>query len=159
MMSIPNSRIRNFACVAAIAFGSGMVFAQTDPGPRGGPAGAGGKYPTLNPNESLFFSQTQTRFKEVDSVSGTIPGETGVGLGPPFNGNSCAMCHAQPAVGGSSPGPASPQQPVQNPQIALATPAGATNYVPSFITANGPVREARFIRNSNGSPDGGVHDF
>ena len=34
----------------------------------------------------------------------TLPGETGSGLGPTFNGNSCAMCHAQPATGGSSPG-------------------------------------------------------
>ena len=31
------------------------------------------------------------------------------------------------------------------------------NKVPSFITANGPVREARFVRNADGSPDGGVH--
>jgi CxxC motif-containing protein (DUF1111 family) len=29
--------------------------------------------------------------------------------------------------------------------------------VPSFIKINGPVREARFVRNSNGTPDGGVH--
>ncbi len=41
--------------------------------------------------------------------------------------------------------------------MALATLDGATNVVPSFITANGPVREARFIRNPNGTPDGGVH--
>ena len=31
------------------------------------------------------------------------------------------------------------------------------NTVPSFITSDGPVREARFIRNPDGSPDGGVH--
>ena len=31
------------------------------------------------------------------------------------------------------------------------------NTIPSFITSNGPVREARFVRNSDGSPDGGVH--
>jgi CxxC motif-containing protein (DUF1111 family) len=29
--------------------------------------------------------------------------------------------------------------------------------VPPFITANGPVREARVVRNRDGSPDGGVH--
>ena len=34
---------------------------------------------------------------------------------------------------------------------------GAKNVVPSFITANGPIREARFVRNRDGSPDGGVH--
>jgi hypothetical protein len=34
---------------------------------------------------------------------------------------------------------------------------GATNSVPTFMTAGGPVREARFVRNRNGSLDGGVH--
>jgi CxxC motif-containing protein (DUF1111 family) len=63
------------------------------------------------------------------------------------------MCHAQPAIGGSSPGLKSPQNPVPNPQVALATLHGAKNTVPSFITADGPVREARFVS------DGGVHDL
>ena len=31
--------------------------------------------------------------------------------------------------------------------------------MPSFITSNGPVREARFVRNPDGTPDGGVHDL
>jgi len=95
--------------------------------------------------------------QEIDSVSGTIAGEAGSGLGPTFNGNSCTQCHAQPAPGGSSPGLNSPQNSVQNPQIALATLDGATNTVPSFITPDGPIREARFVRNSNGTADGGVH--
>jgi hypothetical protein len=30
---------------------------------------------------------------------------------------------------------------------------------PSFIKANGPVREARFVRNPDGTPDGGVHSI
>ena len=94
---------------------------------------------------------------EVDSVSGSIAGEAGVGLGPTFNGNSCAQCHAQPAPGGSSPGLSSPQHSIANPQFALATLDGASNSVPSFITTNGPVREARFIRDPDGTPDGGVH--
>jgi CxxC motif-containing protein (DUF1111 family) len=130
-----------------------------DPGPRGGAAGAGGFYPTLNANEQLLFNQAFATFQEVDSVSGTI--EEGIGLGPTFNGNSCAMCHAQPAGGGSSPGLTSPQNPVPNPQVALATLDGASNQVPSFITANGPVREARFIAidptNLYSPLDGGVH--
>jgi CxxC motif-containing protein (DUF1111 family) len=41
--------------------------------------------------------------------------------------------------------------------VAIATAAGAKNVVPSFITATGPVREARFVRNPDGSPDGSVH--
>ena len=129
--------------------------AQKDPGPRGGPANAGTSYPGLSEDEKAYFGEAMSRFMEVDSVSGTI--EAGKGLGPTFNGNSCAQCHAQPAVGGSSPGLKSPQNPVPNPQVALATMDGASNVAPSFITANGPVREARFIRNSDGSLDGGVH--
>ena len=68
-----------------------------------------------------------------------MPGETGVGLGPRFNLNGCAGCHAFPTVGGSSP--------TINPQITIATLDGAENVVPSFITMTGPVREARFVRN------------
>jgi CxxC motif-containing protein (DUF1111 family) len=123
----------------------------TDPGPRKGASGAGGSYPTLSAIAQLFFGQAQTRFEDVDSVTGSIPGEPDAGLGPTFNGNSCAMCHAQPAAGGSSPGLQSPQNPKPNPQVALATLHGANNTVPSFITFNGPVREARFVS------DGGVH--
>ena len=44
-----------------------------------------------------------------------------------------------------------------NPQVAFATANGATNVVPSFISASGPVREARFVKNADGTPDGGVH--
>ncbi len=147
-------------CVSLFALAAisiAPLHAQNDPGPRPGPAAAGSFYPTLNSNEQGFFGQAQLRFQEVDSVSGGIAGETGVGLGPTFNGNSCALCHAQPTIGGSSPGLSSPQNPIANPQVALATLDGATNTVPSFITADGPVREARFIKTSTGALDGGVH--
>jgi CxxC motif-containing protein (DUF1111 family) len=160
--------------VAMIFGATGIVHAQMDPGPRGGAPGAGSYYYSLNANEQTFFTQAQLRFQEVDSVSGTLPGEAGSGLGPTFNGNSCGMCHAQPAVGGSSPGLKSPQNPIPNPQVALATLDGARNMVPPFISASGPVREARFITLSGQSPsaatassqnpsqnnaqlDGGVH--
>ena len=131
-----------------------------DLGPRGGTASAGSFYPTLNANEQSIFYSALARFEEVDSVSGTL--EKGSGLGPTFNGNSCAMCHAQPAPGGSSPGLASLQNPVPNPQVALATLDGATNSVPSFITTTGPVREARFVAVSSqkgAALDGSVHDL
>lgn len=146
-------------CAAVVFFTSLQLQSQSDPGPRPGAPAAGSFFPTLNSKEQAFFTQAQLRFQEVDSVIGSISGETGVGLGPAFNGNSCAQCHAQPTIGGSSSGLASPQNPVANPQVALATLDGASNTVPSFITTNGPVREARFIANSNGTPDGGVHDL
>src|SRR5262249_2828574 len=86
---------------------------------------------------------------EVDSVSGTLAGEGGKGLGPVFNGNSCAQCHAAPAMGGSSPS--------VNPQVALAKLHSANNTVPSFISIDVPVREVRFVHDSSGNADGGVH--
>jgi CxxC motif-containing protein (DUF1111 family) len=114
-----------------------------DPGVRGGPPGAGGPLVGLDAAEDAFWFAALDRFQQIQSVSGSI--EPRAGLGPRFNSNSCASCHAQPAVGGSSP--------ATNPQVAVATLDGATNSVPSFITANGPVREARF------KSDGGVHDL
>jgi CxxC motif-containing protein (DUF1111 family) len=148
-------------CAGALMLGTTILNGQTDPGPRSGAAAAGGYYPSLNTTEQGFFNQARTRFQEVDSVSGKIIGEAGSGLGPTFNGNSCAMCHAQPAIGGSSPGLRSAQNPVPNPQVALARLDKANNSVPSFITADGPVREARFIStnpgSSNAARDGGVH--
>ena len=74
------------------------------------------------------------------------------GLGPTMNLDGCAGCHLQPEIGGSSP--------ALNPQATLRLKPNFThNVVPSFITSNGPIREARFIRNSNGTPDGGVHSL
>ncbi len=132
-----------------VTFNAGTVSAQRDPGPRAGAPGAGGPYSKLSPDLQTFFNDAMGDFMEIDSVSGSISGEAGSGLGPTFNGNSCAQCHAAPAAGGSSP--------ASNPQVALANLDGAQNTVPSFITADGPVREVRFIRNPDGSPDGGVH--
>ena len=122
----------------------------TDPGVRAG-ADAGGPITGLASEEWKFFAAALDVFKDVNSVSGTLSGESDPGLGPRFNHNSCAGCHAYPSVGGSSP--------PQNPQIAVATLHGARNTIPSFIRANGPVRVARFVRNADGTPDGGVHDL
>ena len=116
----------------------------TDPGPRGGPAGAGGPLPGLTQQESQLFTAGQSTIQEVDSVSGTIP-NTGLGLGPRFNMNSCAGCHNFPAPGGSSP-------PV-NPLIDVATLNGATNSIPFFITPNGPIRRAFLIVDTNPPTD------
>ena len=127
----------------------GTLEAQHDPGPRTDTPGAGGPLPTLNADEQNLFNKALVHFKEINSVDGKISGEESIGLGPTFNGNSCAMCHIQPAVGGTSP--------TVNPQVALAMLHGATSIVPSFITSDGPIREARFVRNTDGSLDGGVH--
>ncbi|HEX6096784.1 MAG TPA: di-heme oxidoredictase family protein [Thermoanaerobaculia bacterium] len=154
-------RLRTVPLVALAAFlVVFQVFAQVDPGPRGGPPGAGAPLPSVAANNPVtiltFFNDAKDRFEETNSVFGTIPGEPDGGLGPRFNSRSCVACHSQPATGGTSP--------ATNPQVADATAHGATNTVPPFITINGPVREARFKFFVDGAgnpipsaPDGGVH--
>ncbi len=135
--------------------------------------------PGLTSIEITFFCSALQRFQEVDSVSGvnaptangtctpvdlghngtgsTIPcTETGSGLGPRFNGNSCTMCHVQPLILGASP--------LVNPQVKLATLDGATNTLPPGINATyepggvGPIREIRFIDvPGTTTSDGNVH--
>jgi CxxC motif-containing protein (DUF1111 family) len=121
-----------------------------DPGIRVGVPGAVSSLPGLTKAEQAFFAAGLDQFRQVQSVRGTIPA-TGIGLGPRFNLDSCAGCHAWPAVGGSSP--------AGNPQVAMATKNGATNHVPSFITMNGPVRIVRFKFKPDGLRDGGVHNL
>src|SRR2546427_9646888 len=122
-----------------------------DPGVRAGNPGAGAPIAGLTTNQLAFFTTGQDDFMQVQSVLGSIPG-TGSGLGPTFNGESCAQCHAQPSTGGTSP--------FTNPQIGAASAEGATNQVPFFITPNGPVREARFpLTPDLRQRDGGVHDL
>src|ERR1700704_5615871 len=48
------------------------AFAQTDPGARPGPPGAGGALPNLTSSEFAAFNLGKTAFEEIDSVSGTL---------------------------------------------------------------------------------------
>jgi CxxC motif-containing protein (DUF1111 family) len=136
-----------------------------DPGPRAGSLGAGEPLPGLTSDQLEYFQNGLARFNQTDSVSGTIGGEPGIGLGPGYNATSCQSCHAHPATGGTSPSLNAYPNIGQNPQVAAATVDGALNTLPSFITADGPVREVRFpfaVRASNAvttTPDGGVHDL
>ena len=125
-------------------------FAARDPGVRSGPYGAGGPLSDLTDFQKQVFKNGREDFEEVQSVQGEeIISDTELGLGPRFNLDSCAGCHAQPDIGGTSP--------FVNPQVEVAKKEGADNDVPSFIMKDGPVREARFKFNSDGTPDGGVH--
>jgi CxxC motif-containing protein (DUF1111 family) len=128
------------AVLLAIATAAAQ-FLAADPGVRGGAAGAGGALNDLTRSQLAFFNAGSDDFQEVEAL--------GDGLGPRFNLDSCAGCHSQPAVGGTSP--------ATNPQVSVATAHGARNTVPSFVTLNGPVREVRFKRHADGTPDGGVH--
>jgi CxxC motif-containing protein (DUF1111 family) len=134
---------RDWVCLAALLTAP-CCFAQSDPGPRGGVPGAGAAIGGLTAGELDFFNTHGIpQFSQVEAVAD--------GLGPRFNLDSCGSCHTHPALGGSSP--------AVNPQLARASTMAPGNTMPSFITANGPVREARFIRKADGSPDGGVHDI
>jgi len=132
------------SCVRTSAQTVKMPF---DPGVRGGTAGAGSPLPGLTADENAFFRDGLARFASIEVVTGG----NNNGLGPRFNSNQCLSCHAQPAAGGSSP--------ARNPLIAIATLNGARNTVPWFITQNGPIREARFKLNPNGTNNGGVHNL
>jgi CxxC motif-containing protein (DUF1111 family) len=118
-----------------------------DSGVRGGAAGAGAPLQGLTADENAFFRDGLARFADIEVVTGG----NNNGLGPRFNANQCLSCHAQPAPGGSSP--------ARNPLIGIATLNGAKNVMPWFITQNGPVREARFKQNPNGTNDGEVHNI
>jgi hypothetical protein len=130
----PAAALAAFVCAAP-------ALAQTDPGVQGGAPRAGGPLPGLTENEHIYFEIGLEDFAEAEGV--------GDGLGPRFNLDGCGGCHIQPAIGGTSGR--------VNPQVEIATAFGARNTVPSFITLNGPIREARFKRNADGTPDGGVH--
>jgi len=118
-----------------------------DPGPRSGSAGVGNppRYlDGLTPSQIALFKSGADEFAQKDEVA--------EGLGPTMNLDSCGGCHAQPALGGSSPD--------KNPQYRFwSDNLKNTNRLPPFITENGPVREVRFKRNPNGTADGGVHDI
>src|SRR3984885_6144752 len=119
--------------------------AATDPGLR--PASTtdtfGNPVTGLTTDQTTLFFNGQASFKELEQVTD--------GLGPRFNLDSCVGCHAFPTHGGSSP--------AVNPQVALATAGGANNVVPTFLPANGPIREGRFKFTNNGVRDGGVHSL
>jgi len=150
-----------FGPASAMIFLAGMAFAQQDPGVQSASRGTGASIIPSGDTTGFaaFFTDGQMRFQSVETVSVGA----NIGLGPRFNSNSCVSCHAQPTIGGSG-------API-NPQFTFTTtsddivsgPIAAGNTMPSFITASGPTREARFpfLMNSNGTvdtsaPSGGV---
>src|SRR5262249_26541191 len=117
------------ASVGAHTFADEHVTVK-DPRVRTDPENVTGPISGVNPD---YFANLRAGFKEVYSIAGDI--DPGAGLGPRFNGTSCAGCHAYPDVGGSSPR--------RNPQFAMATAHGARNSVPEFLKVDGPVRAVR----------------
>ena len=118
----------------------------SDPGIRQGQPDAGRPFPNgLTPGDLAFFNNYGVvQFTKAEAVAD--------GLGPRFNLDSCAGCHNFPSPGGSSP-------PNGNPQVGRASIMAPGNTVPSFLSGRGPVRVVRFVKNADGTPDGGVHDI
>jgi hypothetical protein len=103
-----------------------------DPGVRNdGDPGAGTPYPGLPDPFQKLFNAGQDEFAKPDQVVED-------GLGPRMNLDRCVGCHSNPASGGSSP--------ETNQQFSFFKDSldHKTNTLPSFITENGPTREARF---------------
>jgi CxxC motif-containing protein (DUF1111 family) len=154
--------------LAVVSSATVMVgqLAVRDPGVRGGAVDSGDPMDSVATTQGAadFFINGQMRFQDVEVVGGQL---NNTGLGPRFNTNQCSSCHAQPAVGGTSPSTTDYPFLGPNPETLVYNLHGQNgqNTLPSFITPDGPVREARFkfFLNRNGSlnntPDGGVHDL
>ena len=153
------ARLAFLVSFLALPFFPGRVLAQTDPGVQRANRGTGKTLSSAadSTNFTDFFLDGLKRFQDVESVSNSPTNNNG--LGPRFNSVSCSSCHAQPTVGGSGA--------AMNPQFAFAGSSVAPNdTTPSFITATGPTREARFpfFFAPDGSanlsaPNGGVEDL
>jgi Di-haem oxidoreductase, putative peroxidase len=167
-------------CILAPSVG----FAQQDPGVRPGSPGGGNPLPGLTSIELALFNEGLQRAIQLEAVcdscadlplghftdptkANLVTLTNSAGLGARFNGDQCTVCHNQPALGGSGgflvPNPQDPPsryRPPENPLFDLIPHRkGATNAVPSFIQQYGPIREVRFVKKPDGTPDGGVHQL
>src|SRR6266850_1572662 len=79
-----------WAAAAVVVGFVGLSFSQT--GAR--PVLPGSPLPGITPSEHELFRLSLEDFTAVETAED--------GLGPAFNGNSCAVCHSVPAIGGVS---------------------------------------------------------
>src|SRR5690348_10628846 len=158
---------------AVVAQNGAASFKAHDPGPRPNPASPiPNAVPGLSENETALFNESLLRVSELEgscdtcgqqppnvppidpdpnnpfSPSGLV---NSAGMSPVFNADQCFSCHAQPAIGGSSP--------AHSPAEKIAHRLGGTNIVPAFEKPDGAFREVRFKYNSDGTRDGGVHSL
>ena len=184
MMSGNNSWSRGVSLVLFCLVMLSMGRAQKDPGVRPGPPGAGGPLNGLTPIELSMFNEGLQRAIQLEAVcddcadvtlgasidpaqANFVTKTNSAGLGTRFNGDQCLACHNQPALGGSGgflvPNPQDPPSQFRRPENPMFDliphRKGATNHVPSFISQFGPIREVRFARKPDGTPDGGVHQL
>ncbi len=130
-------------CAAAVPLAADRsrhrLRARSDPGPRDGAADAGGFYEGLTarrrskPSRSARRNSTRPTTSRKGSVRPSISTAAAVAI------------RNQPSAAPARRSIRRRRWPTQ------------FNMLPPFITVDGPVREARFVRNADGSPDGGVH--
>jgi CxxC motif-containing protein (DUF1111 family) len=150
MRPFTRAGMKRLALIVALCCAYAMVvWAQSqavDPGPRSGPAAAGGKIAGMTANQSTEFISFKSLFGEVNDPTQPF------GLGPGFDSISCSNCHAFPATGGSSP--------ASNPLLNVYQLNGATNTLPFFITSSAPVVVARSPFQADGvTSDGHVNQL
>ncbi len=113
---------------------------------------AAGRTPASAPANSHYFNEGASRFNSVDSVHRHPARRHRL----PDSGRGIISTAARTAM------PNRPRRDAVPPSIRRSPPPpayGATNTIPAFIQQNGPVRVVRFIDQSDGTPDGGVHDL
>jgi len=103
---------------------------------RSGEAGAGGSLPGVVGAELAAFNGGLEAFQEVDGVA-RDSGHASISIVAPAATRSLRSAY----------------KPKLNPQIAMATAMRANNTIPWFLSSDGPIREVRFRRNPDGSPD------
>ena len=81
---------KRLAAVASLVGFAGLCFSQTGRQP----VLPGSPLPGITPSEHELFRLGLADFTEVETAED--------GLGPAYNGNSCAVCHSVPAIGGIS---------------------------------------------------------
>jgi len=131
--------------------------------------------PRVCPSQRFQNDQRHSRYVSINAISQIIQPGSAANSGVVEAGHQvvfepiphlwCSSCHSQPSVGGTSPSATVFPFVGPNPETMVYSLNGAQNFLPSFITPDGPVREARFkfLLNPNGSlsnlSDGGVHDL
>jgi hypothetical protein len=92
-----------------------------------------GALPGLTDPQRAAFAEGRQKFAEVETVA--------EGLGPVFNGRSCAECHAHPIVGGSSPD--------LETSVVVRIGAMRDGMYDSLAAYGGPVLQRRSIKEDN----------
>ena len=146
-------------CIGLVALlSTGTLQAQHDPGPRAGTPVVGGPYPTLNAAEQAIFVNGLGQFTEVNDSVPRVNGNGGLGPGlTPMVAPLVILSQSRLE-----------QVPVQLARkcrnrilrLLLDYLAGARKHYPIvYYAETAQYEKLRFVRYSDGTLDGGVHDL